>query len=64
LQEYESSDHGRRGFCKVCGSTLTWRSTQAADRIALAMGALDTHFAHQVEREWYAERKPAWLPVR
>jgi hypothetical protein len=64
LQEFESSEHGRRGFCKVCGSTLTWRSTQAPDRIALAMGALDTPFDHQVEREWYAERKPAWLPVK
>lgn len=28
VAEFASSDHGRRSFCKVCGSTLFWRSTQ------------------------------------
>jgi hypothetical protein len=64
LTEYASSAEGRRGFCKVCGSTLTWRSTGTPDRIALAMGALDTPFDKPVEKEWYVEQKPAWLPAR
>lgn len=64
LQEFNSSEHGRRGFCKVCGSTLTWRSEETPDRIALALGALDTPYAQPLEREWYVEKKPAWMPVK
>ena len=64
VTEYASSDHGRRGFCKVCGSTLYWRSTQAEDRIAVTLGTLDTAFAGTVWRELHTETKPAWLPVK
>jgi len=64
LQEFNSSQHGRRGFCRVCGSTLIWRSEETPQRIALALGTLDTPYAQQLEREWYVERKPAWLPLK
>jgi hypothetical protein len=64
VTEYASSSHGRRGFCKVCGSTLYWRSTQAEDRIAVALGTLDTPYTGTVQRELHVDTKPAWLPVR
>ena len=64
LTEYASSDHGRRGFCKVCGSTLFWRSTQSPDNIAIALGTLEPAFEGEVQRELHVEHKPRWLPTR
>ena len=62
--EYASSEHGRRGFCRVCGSTLTWRSTESPETIAVTLGTLEPPYDGPVERELYIETKPAWLPVR
>jgi len=64
VTEYASSDHGRRGFCKVCGSTLYWRSTQSEDRIAVTLGTLDPAYTGLVKKELHADTKPTWLPVR
>ena len=62
--EYASSEHGRRDFCRVCGSTLFWRSTQSPDVIAVTLGTLEPPYDGPVERELYTDTKPAWLPVR
>lgn len=64
VTEYHSSDHGRRGFCKVCGSTLTWRSTQSPDRIAVTLGTMEPEYDGPVKHELNADTKPQWLPVR
>jgi hypothetical protein len=64
VTEYASSDHGRRGFCRVCGSTLFWRSTQSPDRIALTLGTMEPEYDGPVERELYVDTKPRWLPTR
>ena len=63
LTEYASSDHGRRGFCRVCGSTLFWRSTETPDRIAVTLGTLEPEYGGPVDDELFAENKPQWLPV-
>ena len=42
LAWYPSSDHAERGFCLLCGSSLFWRqSSPEAERVAVALGALD-----------------------
>ena len=41
LAWYASSEKVRRGFCQACGSTLFWDPIER-DRIAVAMGALDS----------------------
>jgi len=64
VTEFASSDQGRRGFCRVCGSTLFWRSTQAPDRIAITLGTLQPPYDGPVERELHLDTKPAWLPLR
>ncbi len=64
VTEYASSEHGRRGFCRVCGSTVYWRSTQSPDRIAVTLGTLEPAYAGPVERELYVDTKPDWLPTR
>ena len=40
LAWFQSSDRVRRGFCKVCGSSLFWDPVQS-EKIAVAMGAVD-----------------------
>jgi hypothetical protein len=37
---YRSSDEGRRGFCKHCGSALFWKY-QGQDDISIQAGSLD-----------------------
>ena len=64
VTEYASSEHGRRGFCRVCGSNLFWRSTASPERIGVTLGTLEPAYDGAVERELYAEHKPAWLPLR
>jgi len=64
ITEFASSEHGRRAFCQLCGSTLFWRSEQSPDRIAVALGTLDSVFAELVEIELHTDTKPPWLPMR
>jgi hypothetical protein len=64
VTEYASSEHGRRGFCRVCGSTLFWRSTEEPDAIAVTLGTLEPPWDGPVERELFTETKPAWLPAK
>ena len=64
ITEYASSEHGRRAFCRACGSTLFWRSEQSPDRIAIALGTLDSAFAGSVEIELHIDTKPSWLPCK
>ncbi|MCC2954453.1 GFA family protein [Massilia sp. IC2-477] len=63
ITEYASSSHGRRAFCRQCGSTLFWRSEESPQRIAVTLGTLDAPYTGPVERELYLDTKPAWLPV-
>lgn len=64
IGQYASSSHGRRAFCKVCGSTLFWGSTHTPDRIAVTLGTLDEGFDGPVDQELHTDTKPAWLPAR
>lgn len=64
ITEYASSERARRGFCKVCGSSLYWRSLDTLDGIDLSLGCLTPPWPRAVEREVYADTKPAWAPHR
>ena len=64
ITEFASSEHGRRAFCQMCGSTLFWRSEQSPDRIAVALGTIDSGFVESVEIEFHTDNKPSWLPMR
>jgi hypothetical protein len=59
ITEFASSEHGRRAFCQSCGSTLFWRSEQTPDRIAVALGTLDSVFVEPVEIELHTNTKPS-----
>jgi hypothetical protein len=62
IAEYASSDDGRRDFCRVCGATLFWRSTQSPERVAITLGTLEPEYSGPVQRELYTDTKPGWLP--
>ncbi len=41
VKEYKSSKSIRRGFCGLCGSTLSFRSTEHPEYITLSITSLD-----------------------
>jgi hypothetical protein len=53
---YKSSE---RGFCKVCGSSLFWK-TVGEDRYAVSTGALDDQTNLHLATEIFIEDKPAY----
>ena len=64
VAEYASSTAGRRNFCRICGSTLFWWSTDTPQRISVTLGTLEPAYAGAVERELHTDTRPGWLPVR
>jgi len=40
LTWYQSSDKGRRGFCRICGSALFWKY-EGLDHISIQAGSFD-----------------------
>jgi hypothetical protein len=62
VTEFVKPSGGRCAFCSVCGSILYWRGVDTPERVALALGTLSPPWTGTVEREWFPEQKPAWLP--
>jgi hypothetical protein len=64
LQIYQSSDHGRRQFCKICGSQMfCWheRDDQAApEMIDIALAALHGEIDRQPEEHYYYDSRAKW----
>ncbi len=58
---FQSSPIGRRGFCKHCGSRLTWISPDRADWTVVVAGSLDhpeqvvptEHLSTESQLPWY-----------
>lgn len=40
LKWYQSSEHARRGFCRICGSSLFWEPI-GSGRVSIAAGSLN-----------------------
>ena len=62
ITRYASSPGVARGFCKVCGSTLTWQMESHSDRIAVTLATFDTPYEGQVTHDLHLDSKPGWLP--
>ncbi len=62
LTWYPSSPGAERGFCKVCGSSLLFRSERWAGEVHVALGTLDgpidrkpqAHVFHDTHVDWMA----------
>lgn len=71
---FSSSSHGRRTFCRDCGTPLTFRSTAAAGEIDVTTCSLDdpeavaprdhTHVASKVSWVSLADGLPAYPGAR
>ena len=60
LAWYASSDHGERGFCARCGSTLFWRVPGAGRNWEVSVNALgDGHGLAIAEHIW-VDFQPGW----
>lgn len=55
---YNSSDHGRRGFCSICGSNLFFRHTGDDKYWGVLSGSLDLPSGLPLRQEIYIDEKP------
>lgn len=61
LRLYESTPGVFRGFCSTCGSSLTWANqAETPDRIAIALGTLDTPYEQKVTKHIFTESRVSW----
>lgn len=60
LAWYASSDHGERGFCSGCGSTLFWRQPGEARRWGVSVNALDEDPGLAITGHYWVGEQPGW----
>lgn len=58
---YQSSDHGRRGFCAACGTPVIFDSSRWPKELDLTIGSLDEPEAHPPQRESFLRDKLSWV---
>lgn len=61
IQTYASSPWAERGFCRICGSSLFWRTTAQGDGpsfTSLNAGTLDDMTGLPLQTEIYIDAKP------
>ena len=62
-KRYRSSASAERGFCPLCGSTLTMHETVLGDRVQVALGSLDNpERASPDDHVWTKQQLP-WLRI-
>jgi hypothetical protein len=61
--EYASSTRIRRGFCSICGSTLSYRSIEHPEYLTLSITSLDNPDSVRPTYHIYTERQLVWLPI-
>jgi hypothetical protein len=60
---YRSSKDAKRGFCAVCGSTLSMHEAVLADRVQVSLGSLDRpDLARPDDHVWTRSQLP-WLEL-
>jgi hypothetical protein len=62
-QRYRSSAEAERGFCPVCGSTLSMHEAVLADRVQVSLGSLDRpELVRPDDHVWTSSQLP-WLQL-
>ncbi len=59
---YQSSEKVRRGFCRICGSSLFWDPV-FQDWTAIALGAFDTPTQTQLARHIFVSEKGDYYEI-
>jgi len=63
LTHYESSDHGSRDFCSVCGSELFGWSTRTPDQVYTPLGNLKGEIDRPPQAHVGFENRVPWITV-
>ena len=60
ISVYPSSDWGERGFCKVCGTSLFWRTTGEQRLHNIPIGLFDDATQITFATQMFIEEKPGY----
>ena len=60
LAIFESSDDAERGFCRDCGTPLTYKA-KSRPRISVSIGSLDRHCEMKPEFQYGMESREPWF---
>ena len=60
LAHYRSSDDADRGFCRDCGTPLTYEAL-SRPRVSVAIGSLDRHSEMKPEFQYGLESREPWF---
>jgi hypothetical protein len=60
LAIFESSDDAERGFCRDCGTPLTYKA-KSRPRISVSIGSLDRHSEMAPQFQFGLESKEPWF---
>ena len=60
---YRSSEFAERGFCSVCGSSITMHEAVLSDRIQIAVGSLDEPGRVGIDDHVWTRSQIAWFDV-
>jgi hypothetical protein len=59
---YRSSNTVGRGFCRTCGSPITYQP-DGVDFVTIWMGTLDDPTAFEPRAHWHTESKIPWVDI-
>ena len=60
VESYRSSQEATRGFCRRCGSPLTFIFDASADEIWITAGSLDSPGEFSPVEDWFVDDKLPW----
>src|SRR5215831_17318533 len=63
LAVHHSSDHGRRSFCNVCGSSLFCESTHHPDVIDIVLANLNGKIDREPQSHIYFSDRADWISI-
>ena len=60
VTRFASSEHGERGFCSDCGSSLFWRAPGDGNNVAISISTLDDGHGIEIMEHIWVDDKPDW----
>jgi len=63
LTVHHSSDHGRRSFCNVCGSSLFCESTHQPELIDIVLANLSGKIDREPQAHYYFSDRAEWVAI-
>ena len=63
LNWHESSPGAQRGFCRLCGSSLFFRSEKWPDELHVALGCINDEIDRQAQANVFFDNHVDWMPI-